>query len=127
MGADWEAITRAEERLTVRSAERRSQIERRDRKRRVLPWLLSPLILPAAGAAALLAIVEGAGGDFGDWPTWSAVAAVAAAFALPAALSAWFARHQGAFEAITWTIVCVGVEVALVFGVGFLALGLGPD
>jgi hypothetical protein len=127
MGADWEAITRAEERLTSRSAERRSQLERRDRRRRVLPWLLSPLILPAAGAAALLAIVEGAGGDLGDWPTWGAAVAVAAAFALPAALSAWSARHQGAFEAITWAVVCACVQVAFVVGLGFLALGLGPD
>jgi hypothetical protein len=36
------------------------------------------------------------------------------------------ARRGGVAEAILWALACVGVEVALVFGVGFLALGLGP-
>jgi hypothetical protein len=127
MGAEWDAIERAEERLTAHSAERRQQLERRDRRRRLLPWLLAPLIFPAAGAAALLAVIERAGGDFGEWPVWRAVAVVAAGFALPAALSAWVARRGGVVEAIAWALVCVSVQVALVVGVGFLALGLGPD
>jgi uncharacterized membrane protein YhhN len=127
MAADWEAITRAEERLTAHSEQRRSQLERRDRRRRVLPWLLAPLVLPAVGAAVLLAVIENAGGDLREWPVGRAAAVVAAAFVLPAALSAWFARRNGAVEAIAWAVVCLCAEVALVFGLGFGVLGLGPD
>jgi hypothetical protein len=93
----------------------------------MLPWLLAPLVLPAAGAAALLAIVEGAGGDLRDWPTARAALVVAAAFVVPAVLSAWFARRQGIVEAIAWAVVCLSVEAALVFGVGLVVLGLGPE
>jgi hypothetical protein len=124
MGTDWEAT---EQRLVEHSAARRAQLERRDRRRRLLPWLLAPLVLPAVGAAALLVVVEGEGGDLGGWPTWRAVVVVAVAFAVPAALSAWFARWLGVFEALAWAVVCLCAQVAFVFGVGFLALGLGPD
>jgi hypothetical protein len=92
-----------------------------------MPWVLAPLVFPALGAAALLAVVESEGGDLGGWPTARAVVVVAAAFALPAALSAWFARRQGVVEALAWALVCVCAQVAMVVGVGFLALGLGPD
>jgi hypothetical protein len=109
------------------SAERQGRLARRDRRRRWLPWLLAPLVFPALGAAALLVAVESEGGDFGDWSTAQVVAVVAAAFALPAALSAWFARRQGVFEALAWALVCVCAQVAMVVGIGFLALGLGPD
>jgi hypothetical protein len=121
--ADWDAM---EERLVAHSDERRSKLARRDRRRRVLPWLLAPLILPALGAAAVLALAENAGGDFGDWPVARTIGALAAAFVVPAALSAWFARRQGVLEALAWAVVCVGAQVALVFGVGFLLLELGP-
>ena len=123
MGSDWEAT---EERLAARSDERRGWLARRDRRRSVLPWLLAPVVLPAMGAAALLALVEREGGDFSGWSTGSVAAAVVAAFVVPAVLSWWFARRQGAVEAAAWAFVCVGVELALVVGVGFLALGLGP-
>jgi hypothetical protein len=109
------------------SAERRGRLARRDRRRRWMPWLLAPLVFPALGAAALLAVVESEGGDFGGWPTMRVVLVVAAAFALPAALSAWFARRQGVFEALVWAVVCVCAQIGMVVGVGFLALGLGPD
>ncbi len=122
--ADWEAM---EERLVAHSDERRSALARRDRRRRLMPWLLAPLVFPALGAAVVLALAESAGGDFGDWPAGRTVAVLAAAFTVPAALSAWFARRQGVVEALAWAVVCVGAQVALVFGVGFLALGLGPD
>ena len=46
--------------------------------------LIAPLLLAAAGAAVVVALVEGAGGDFGDWPLWQAIAVPAAAFAVPA-------------------------------------------
>jgi hypothetical protein len=124
MGTDWEAT---EQRLVEHSAARRAQLERRDRRRRLLPWLLAPVVLPALGAAVLLGVVEWQGGDLGGWPTWRAVAVVAASFAVPAALSAWFARRLGLVEAVAWAVVCVCAQVAFVFGVGFLALGLGPD
>jgi hypothetical protein len=61
-----------------------------------------------------------------DWAPWQAVAALAAAVVVPALAAAWVARRDGAAEAILWALACVGVEVALVFGVAFLALGLGP-
>jgi hypothetical protein len=124
MGTDWEAT---EQRLVARSEERRTALERRARRRRWRPWLLAPLVLPALGAAALLALIEGEGGDLGGWSTPQAVAVVATSFAVPAALAGWFARRKGVVEAVAWAVVCVAVQVALVVGVGFLALGLGPD
>jgi hypothetical protein len=127
MSTEWDAIERAEERLVARSAERHSRLARRERRRRWLPWLLAPLVLPALGAAALLAAIESEGGDFAGWSTAEVVVTVVAGLVVPAALSAWFARHQGAVEAIAWAVVCACVQVALVFGVGFLALGLGPE
>jgi hypothetical protein len=127
MGTEWETIDRAEERLVARSAERRTQLARRERRRRWLPWLLAPVVLPAAGAAVLLFVVERAGGDFGEWTTAEVVAVIAAGFLVPAVLSAWFARRLGVVEAIAWAVACVCVEGALVIGVGFLALGLGPE
>lgn len=127
MSIDWEAIERAEQRLEAHSAERRTALQRRDRRRRALPWVLAPLVLPALGAAALLAILEREGGDLGSWSTAGALAAVAACFAVPATLSGWFARHQGIPEALAWAVVCACAQVALLFGVGFVALGLGPE
>jgi cytochrome bd-type quinol oxidase subunit 2 len=124
MSTDWEAT---EQRLVARSEERRTALERRARRRRWIPWLLAPLVLPAVGATALLVLIEGEGGDLGSWSTAQAVAVVAALFAVPAALAGWFARRQGVVEAVAWAVVCVAVQVALVVGVGFLALGLGPD
>jgi len=71
-------------------------------------------------------LIEGAGGDLGAWETWQAVAALAAAVVVPAAVSVWLVRHGGALQAMAWAVVCAGLQVALVFGVGFVALGLGP-
>jgi hypothetical protein len=120
---DWEAT---EERLAAHSDERQGRLARRDRRRSVLPWLLAPLVFPALGAAALLVLMEREGGDLSGWSTGQAAAVVAAAFVVPALLSGWFARRHGVVEALAWAFVCVGVELALVVGVGFLALGLGP-
>ena len=120
---DWEAT---EERLAAHSDERQGRLARRDRRRSVLPWLLAPLVFPALGAAALLVLVEREGGDLSAWSTGQAAAVVAAAFVVPALLSGWFARRHGVVEALAWAFACVGVELALIVGVGFLALGLGP-
>jgi hypothetical protein len=124
MGSDWEAT---EERLVARSDERRSRLARRDRRRSALPWLLAPLVFPALGAVAVLVLVERSGGDFADWTTRQTAAVLVAAFLVPAVLSGWMARRQGAIEAIAWAVVCVGVQLASVVGVGFVALGLGPS
>ncbi len=51
-GVDLQAAEDAEVRLEDRSRERREALARRDRRRRLLPWLLCPLLLPALGAAA---------------------------------------------------------------------------
>jgi uncharacterized membrane protein YoaK (UPF0700 family) len=89
--------------------------------------LPASLLLAAAGAAVLLVVVQRAGGDFGDWPQWRAIAVPVAAFVVPAALAAFAARRGGVAEALLWAVACIGLQVALLFGVGFLALGLGPD
>ena len=89
-------------------------------------WLLAGVALPIVGAAAVVALIEGAGGDFGSWETWQAVAALAAAVVVPAGVSVWLVRRSGVLQAGAWALVCAGLQVALVFGVGFVALGLGP-
>jgi hypothetical protein len=89
--------------------------------------LIAPLLLAAAGAAVLVALLENAGGDFGAWPEWRAIAVPAAGFAVPAVLSGWIARRDGVAEAVFWAIACAALQLALVLGVGFVALGLGPE
>ena len=120
---DWQET---ELRLESRSAERRASLERRDRRRRWLPWLICPLVLPAVGAAVALFALDEAGGDLSGRPAGEAVGLAAACLLVPAALAAWVARHQGRVEAILWALVCAAIEVALIFGVGFVALDLGP-
>ena len=88
--------------------------------------LIAPLLLAAAGAAVVVALLEAAGGDFSAWPTWQAIAVPAAAFVVPALLSAAVTWRFGVVEAILWAFACAAVQFALVFGVGFLALGYGP-
>jgi MFS family permease len=122
-GTDWEAT---EQRLVAHSDERRARLARRDRRRRWLPWLVCPVLLPALGAAAVLALLQDAGGDLGDWSTGQAAAALGAAFLVPALLAGWFGRRHGVAEAIAWAVACAAVQLALVVGVGFLALDLGP-
>jgi hypothetical protein len=88
--------------------------------------LVVPVLLAAAGAAALVALLEAEGGDFGAWPTWQAIAVPAGAFAVPALLSAAVTWRYGWFQALLWAVVCAGVQFALVVGVGFVTLGYGP-
>ena len=88
--------------------------------------VMAPLLLAAAGAAVLVALIENAGGDFGEWPEWQAIAVPVAAFVVPAVLSAVIVRRFGVVEALLWAVVCAAAQAALVFGVGFVALGFGP-
>jgi hypothetical protein len=88
--------------------------------------LLAGAVVPILGAAAVVGLIEGAGGDLGAWETWQVVAGLAACVVIPAGLSLWLVRRDGVMQAIAWAVVCVGMQVALVFGVGFVALGLGP-
>jgi hypothetical protein len=88
---------------------------------------MASLLLAAAGAAALLVVIEGAGGDFGDWPQWRAIAVPVAAVLVPAVLAGLVARRGGVVEALLWAVATAGLVVALVLGVGFLLLGLGPE
>jgi hypothetical protein len=96
----------------------------RDARRGWLPWLLGPIVLPAVGAAVVVALSEGA--ELDSWEVWQAAAALIAAFVVPAFLAGWAGLRDGVMAAGLWALACIGVQVALVFGVGFLALGLGP-
>jgi len=126
MEPDFKALEETESRLEARSLERRESLARRDRRRRLLPWLLCLLPIPAAGAAALIAVLRSAGGDLRDWPEGTAALAVAGCVLVPALLSGWIGRRHGKLDAVLWALVTAAVELALVFGVGFVALDLGP-
>jgi hypothetical protein len=95
-----------------------------DARRGWAPWLLGAVVLPVLGAVAVVALVEGV--DLASWSQTQAAAALVALFAVPALLAAVVARAFGIVEALAWFFACAGIQLALVFGVGFLALGLGP-
>jgi hypothetical protein len=88
------------------------------------PWLTGAVAMPVLGAVAVVALVEGV--TLSSWAPWQAAAVLVALFVVPAAVSAFVARAFGVVEAIAWALACAGIQLALVFGVGFLALGLGP-
>jgi peptidoglycan/LPS O-acetylase OafA/YrhL len=123
---DLDAAEAAELRLEARSRERREELAKRARRRRLRLWILAPVVLPALGAAALVAALEREGGDFGGWPAWRVALVLAGTFLLPALVAGWLARRRGVLEALAWAIACVCIEVVLVFGVGFLLLDYGP-
>jgi hypothetical protein len=95
-----------------------------DARRGWTPWLFGAVVLPALGACAVVALVEGVSLD--TWEPWQAAAVLGALFVVPALLAAVAARRFGFAEALAWAFACAGIQLALVFGVGFLALGLGP-
>ncbi len=121
----WEVVEEAERRLEERSGKRNAARDRRRRRARVLRWVVR-VLLPVAGAAVFVGVLERSGGDLGGWSTAEAGGFLAAAFLVPAALAAWLARGAGPVQAAAWAVGTFGVQGALVFGVAFLALGLGP-
>jgi hypothetical protein len=123
---DLKAVEDAEVRLESRSAARREQLAKRDRRRALAPWLICLLPLPAAGAGVLLAIIDGQGGDLRELSTSTAVLLVAGCLLLPALASAWVGRRHGRLDAVLWGLVTLAIELALVFGLGFALLDLGP-
>jgi cation transport ATPase len=120
------AIERAETRLDAHALQRSRWRARRARRRAIRAWLLALLIVPAAAAAGFVAVLEAAGGDLGAWSSASAAALVVGAFVGPAALSGWLARSRGRYEASALALCTLSIEVALVFGIAFAALGYGP-
>ena len=123
---DLKAVEEAEGRLESRSLARREQLAKRDRRRALAPWLICLLPLPAAGAGVLLAIIDGQGGDLRELSTNAAALVVAGCLLVPALVSAWVGRRHGRLDAVLWGLVTLAVELALVFGLGFAVLDLGP-
>jgi hypothetical protein len=106
----------AETRVHERAMARQRAADRRQRRRSWAVWTLR-VVLPLLGAAAALLVLEAR-----DW----SVLAAAAALAVPAAASAWLARRESIPEAILWLLVTLAAELALVFAVGLVLLGVGP-
>ena len=126
MDSDLKAVEDAEVRLESRSQTRREQLQKRDRRRRLAPWLICLVPLPALGAGALLAIIRSSGGDLRELSGGEAVGLVAACLLVPALVSGWVGRRHGRLDAVLWALVTLAVELALVFGLGFAVLDLGP-
>jgi len=124
--SDLKAVEDAEVRLESRSKERRAELERRDRRRRLTPWLVCLVPLPAAGAGLLLAVIDGQGGDLRELSTAAAALLIAGCLLVPALLSGWVGRRHGRLDAVLWALVTLAIELALVFGLGFAVLDLGP-
>lgn len=122
----WEQVEQAEERLEQRAGQRSVARERRRRRVRVATWT-ARVLLPVVGAAVLVGVLEAEGGDLGGWPRWRAAAFLVAIFVVPAALAAWLARREGWPLALASAVGTFGAQGALVFGVAFAALGLGPE
>jgi hypothetical protein len=123
---DLKAVEEAEGRLESRSRERRAGLERRDRRRRLAPWLICLIPLPALGAGVLLAVIDDQGGDLRELSDATAALLVAGCLLVPALLSGWIGRRHGRLDAVLWGLVTLAVELALVFGLGFAVFDLGP-
>jgi cation transport ATPase len=127
MDTDFDGTEAAEARIAARSRERQRRAERRARRQRLLLWVCAPLVLPVAGAAATAGLLDREGGDLTGWSTRSIVIAVALLFGVPAAITVWLARRRGRLEALGWAAITVLAQIALVFWVGLVALGIGPN
>jgi len=121
----WEEVEQAEERLEQRAGQRTAARARRRRRARVARWT-ARVLLPLAGAAAVVAVFEAEGGDLGGWDPAAAAAFLVAAFLVPALLAGWLARGHGWVEAAAWAVGTAALQGALVFGVAFALLGYGP-
>ena len=117
----------ARTRIAARDRERERKEAKRAKRERILLWLFAPLLLPVAGAAAALAVLEGEGGDLSGWSGGSVALLTATVFGVPAALSAWLARRRGRIEPLGWAAITLLAQIALVFWVGLIALDLGPS
>ena len=126
-GSDADFAVAARTRIEARNRERERRAAKRRRREHILLWLLAPLGLPAAGAAAAVSVLDAAGGDLAGWSTASVILVALAVFGVPAALTAWLARRRGRVEPFAWAAITVGAEIALLFWVGFVALGYGPE
>ncbi len=121
----WEAVEHAEERLRTRAQARQRAADRRRRRRGGAAWALR-LLLPLAGAAGVLALLQGSGGDLSDLSPSAAVVLPAAILVAPALAAGATARRAGALEAVLWALVTLAAELALALALGLVALGLGP-
>jgi cation transport ATPase len=126
MSEDADFSVAAQTRIAARNRERERKEAKRARRERILLWLCAPLFLPAAGAAAALAVLEREGGDLSGWSSGSVALLTAALFGLPALVSAWLARRRGRIEPLGWAAITLLAQIALVFWVGLIALGYGP-
>ncbi|MEO8688847.1 MAG: hypothetical protein ABI611_11590 [Solirubrobacteraceae bacterium] len=125
MDQDADFAVEAQTRIAARDRERERKAAKRARRERILLWLFAPLLLPLAGAAVALAILER--GDLSGWSSGSVALLAAAVFGLPAAVSAWLARRRGRLEPLGWAAITLFAQIALVFWVGLVALGYGPE
>lgn len=124
-----EAVERAERRLEERSRERTSERERivRRRERRDAYRLpLRAVGFGVVGALVFLVTVEAAGGDLSAIPGPLATLIVAVELLAPAVAAGWASRIEGRAIAAAVGVCAFAIELVLAFGVGFLALGLGP-
>ena len=109
----------ARTRIEARNRERDRKAASRSRREQILLWLFAPLFLPAAGAAAAVAVIE-------TEPS-AEVPLFLVCFVVPAALTIWLARRRGWLERVAWPLVTLAAEVAMFFWVGLVALGYGPE
>jgi cation transport ATPase len=126
MSEDADFSVAAQTRIAARNRERERKEAKRARRERILLWLCAPLFLPAAGAAAALAVLEREGGDLSGWSSGSVALLTAALFGLPALVSAWLARRRGRIEPLGWAAITLLAQIAVVFWVGLIALDYGP-
>jgi cation transport ATPase len=126
MSEDADFSVAAQTRIAARNRDRERKEAKRARRERILLWLCAPLLLPAAGAAAALAVLEREGGDLSGWSSGSVALLTAALFGLPALVSAWLARRRGRIERLGWAAITLLAQIALVFWVGLIALDYGP-
>jgi hypothetical protein len=115
MEADFAVAART--RIEARNRERERRAARRDRRERILLWLCAPLLLPAAGTAAALAVLD-AGSD--------RLGLALAVLGVPPLVTAWLARRRGVFELVACPLITIAAELAALFWVGFVWLGYGP-